>query len=131
MHTWGDIVFDKCNLFNLQLAETQAHGGRGLILFNRILSGQMINGACNFMDFTCMPPGTSVGMHSHAADQEEYYLILRGTGHLQRDGKEFRVQAGDLVRNPPGGCHALENIGSEELCMFVFELRVLGHSREH
>lgn len=119
-------MFDKCNLFELRLAETQAHGGHGLILFKRILSSEAISGACNFMDFTRMPPGTSVGRHSHPASQEEFYLILRGTGLLRRNDQEIRVQAGDLVRNEPGANHALDNIGPDELWMFVFELKVLG-----
>ena len=119
-------MFDKCNLFKLRLAETEAHGGRGLILFNRILSSEAISGACNFMDFTRMPPGTSVGRHSHSANQEEFYLILRGTGLLRRDDQEIRVQAGDLIRNAPGANHALDNIGPDELWMFVIELKVLG-----
>lgn len=118
-------MFDRCSLFELKLAETRAHGGQGLILFTRIVSEESINGACNFIDFTKMPPGTSIGEHSHARDQEEYYLIIKGVGLMNRDGQDFQVQAGDLIRNFPGGTHALKNIGEGELWIFVFELKVL------
>ena len=41
-------------------------------------------------------------------------------------GETFPVRAGDLVRNRPGGTHALENPGPGELRLFVFELGVRG-----
>lgn len=118
--------FVRCNLAELPLEDTRAHDGRGLIHFHRILTGEDVEGACNFIDCTVMPPGTSIGEHTHADSEEEYYLILDGEGVMRRDGETFPVRAGDLVRNRPGGTHALENPGPGELRLFVFELRVGG-----
>jgi len=122
--TTSGNAFRRCNLFELEQEKTVAHDGVGEILFKRIASAANISGACNFLDFTTMPPGSTIGKHTHQDSEEEYYLILRGRGRMQQDGEEFEVKAGDLIRNPPGGTHALQNIGGDILQMFVFEVRV-------
>jgi len=43
---------------------------------------------------------------------------------MWRQGETFAVRAGDLVRNPPGGEHGLENTGAAPLRLFVVELRI-------
>jgi len=116
--------FDRCNLYELSQEHTVAHNGVGEILFRRIATAASLAGACNFIDFTTMPPGTTIGLHRHSDDEEEFYLILAGRGKMHQDGDEFEVGPGDLIRNPPGGTHALANIGNEVLQMFVFEVRV-------
>ena len=116
--------FSRCNLFQLPLEPTNAHGGEGNIHFHRIATAANLSGSCNFIDFTSMPPGTTIGRHRHRANEEEFYLILNGTGTMQLGDEQFQVQAGDLIRNPPGGTHALQNTGDRELQMFVFEVKV-------
>ena len=116
--------FVRCNLFELQQTATVAHGGLGQVLFHRIATTETLDGACNFIDFTTMPPGTTIGRHAHQSDEEEFYLILKGTGTLQLGDEEIAVRPGDLVRNPPGGTHSLRNAGDEELQLFVFEVQV-------
>ena len=118
-------TFQRCNLFELEQEKAVAHDGLGEILFRRIATSADISGACNFLDFTTMPPGSSIGKHTHRDSEEEYYLILRGRGRMQQNGEEFEVKAGDLICNPPGGTHALQNIGGDILQMFVFEVQVL------
>jgi mannose-6-phosphate isomerase-like protein (cupin superfamily) len=119
-----DPLFDRSNLDRLKLTGIRAHGGEGLIRFARVVERTGLAGACNFIDLAELPPGTSVGSHTHAGSEEEFYLILTGTGEMTRNGEVFQVQAGDLIRNPPGGTHALRNTGSEALKIFVFELEV-------
>jgi len=116
--------FRRCNIFELQQEPTVAHNGVGEILFRRIATSANISSACNFIDFTTMPPGTTIGEHSHSDREEEYYLVLRGRGTMQQSGEEFEVGPGDLIRNPPGGTHSLQNTGNEDLQMFVFEVQV-------
>ena len=117
-------AFNRCNLYQLVQIPTIAHKGEGLIRFARILTGSDISGECNFMDFTTMPPGTTIGRHSHGAIEEEYYLILSGNGVMTLEDRSFDITAGDLIRNPPGGTHSLRNTGDCDLQLFVFELRV-------
>jgi mannose-6-phosphate isomerase-like protein (cupin superfamily) len=118
-------LFDHCNLYGLAQTQISAHGGEGFIRFTRILTRQEIAGACNFMDFTIMPPGSTIGSHTHSHAEEEYYLVLAGEGTMVVEGRSFPVKPGDLLRNPPGGAHALTNNGDRDLQLFVFELQVL------
>jgi mannose-6-phosphate isomerase-like protein (cupin superfamily) len=117
-------LFDRDNLDRVELAPIRAHGGEGLIRFARIVDRAGLAGGCNFIDLAELPPGTSVGSHTHASTEEEFYLVLSGAGEMTRNGEVFPVQPGDLIRNPPGGTHALRNTGSQPLKIFVFELAV-------
>jgi mannose-6-phosphate isomerase-like protein (cupin superfamily) len=115
---------DRWNLCDLDLAPTRAHQGEGEIGVVRVAHAEALSGACNFIDHVAMPPGTSIGRHRHAADEEEFYLVLGGEGRMWRDGEEFPVRAGDLIRNPPSAEHGLVNTGAGALRLFVFEVRV-------
>ena len=77
----------RLNLFQLPLNEVVAHEGQGKIRFARVASrhaaeesgaSRSLSGACNYIDYSVMPPGTMVGLHTHAENEEEFYLILRG-----------------------------------------------------
>ncbi len=118
--------FDRCNLGRLSLENIQAHDGDGLIRFVRVADRDALLGGCNFIDFAELPPGTSIGPHTHAGSEEEFYLVLEGAGRMVRNGEVFQVAAGDLIRNPPGGTHSLRNTGPGPLRIFVFELEVAG-----
>ena len=115
-------TFDRCNLNRLELADVCAHDGNGLIRFARVADGSTISSGCNFIDVAELPSGTSIGTHAHASTEEEFYLVLSGAGEMTRNSRTFPVEAGDLIRNPPGGTHSLRNTGLEPLRIFVFEL---------
>lgn len=116
--------FDRINLFGLELAPRRAHGGLGKIGFSRVLTRDDVASPLNFVDVAELPPGVSIGRHRHRDDEEEFYLILSSTGVMERNRERFRVRAGDLIRNPPGGEHSLVNDGGEAMRIFVFEARV-------
>jgi len=116
-------AFDRVNIHELALERVVAHGGAGTILFRRLAGAGELAGACNFIDLAIVPPGCSIGRHRHAPDEEEFYLVLAGSGWMWRDGREHRVSAGDLIRNPPGGAHGLNNDGEHDLRLFVFEVK--------
>ena len=120
----NDCCFDRLNLNDVLLSNVQAHHGDGLIRFARLCAEQQSQGACNFIDLAELPPGTSIGRHQHLSSEEEFNLILQGQGMMWRNGEEFTVQAGDLIRNPPSGEHSLRNTGSAPLRIFVFEVAV-------
>jgi len=119
------MEFVRCNLRELSLAPQCAHGGEGEIRFARIAQAAAFAGGCNFIDYAELPPGASIGRHRHDDDEEELYLVLEGSGAMWRDGEEFAVRTGDLVRNRPGGEHGLRNTGPGVLRLFVIELRAV------
>jgi mannose-6-phosphate isomerase-like protein (cupin superfamily) len=111
------------DLNRLDLDEVNAHGGEGKILFNRVLGADDFRGPWNFVDYAVLPPGASIGLHTHGAN-EELYLVLAGEGLMHVDGREFRVREGSLVLNRPGGTHGLSNDGEDSLKLLVVEVRV-------
>lgn len=114
--------FSRAGLYSLPLRFEPAHDGAGATGAVRVASGAQVQGCCHFIDFAELPPGASIGDHRHADDEEEYYLVLSGTGTMRLEDEYFPVHPGDLVRNPPGGLHGLRNTGAERIRLFVFEL---------
>lgn len=99
-----------------------AHEGRGEVLFKRVLTREQ-GSALDFVDMTLVPPGCSVGLHTHADAEEEHYFVFEGRGTMSLAGERIQVQAGDLIVNEPGGTHSLENPGPGPLRMIVWQAR--------
>jgi quercetin dioxygenase-like cupin family protein len=118
---------DVVSTSSVDLEDVVAHGGCGTIGFARLVSGE--GGGLNFVDLAIVPPGATIGRHTHAAEEEEFYLVLEGTARMTLDGRDVRVGPGDLVRNRPGGTHDLVNDGTEPVRIFVFEVAAPGTPR--
>jgi mannose-6-phosphate isomerase-like protein (cupin superfamily) len=97
-----------------------AHDGSGRIRTARVLD-EASRSAFRFIDLTEIPPGCSVGVHTHA-DDEEVYVIISGRGWMMLDGETFEVGSGDVIRNIPRGTHGLANAGNEPLTMVVLDV---------
>jgi mannose-6-phosphate isomerase-like protein (cupin superfamily) len=105
----------------LVLESVHAHDGLGRIGFRRVLGAEAFEGPWNFVDYAVLPPGASIGRHTHG-DDEELYLILDGQGTMHLDGREFPVRAGHVVLNRRGGTHGLVNDSDAPLRLFVVEV---------
>jgi mannose-6-phosphate isomerase-like protein (cupin superfamily) len=105
--------------FREQLFENVvAHDGKGRIRTARVAEFGQFQGF-NFIDLTELPPGTSIGRHTHSECDEEVYVIISGHGRMTADGEEFLVHPGDVIVNPAGGTHGLENTGDACLRIVV------------
>ena len=104
-----------------QLHAERAHDGDGELFTARAVErepGQLVT----FVDLTVVPPGVSVGRHTHGPDDEELYVVVEGTGVVELDGVTVLVGPGDVVVNPPGGTHALRATGDVPLRMVVVDV---------
>jgi mannose-6-phosphate isomerase-like protein (cupin superfamily) len=61
-----------------------------------------------------LPPGASIGKHNHE-NEAEYYLILSGSGLVDDDGKEVKVEKGAAVITKDGAFHSIANNGTVPL----------------
>jgi mannose-6-phosphate isomerase-like protein (cupin superfamily) len=104
-----------------RLAEVVAHGGEGRIGFLRVFDRHDFASPLHFVDYAVLPPGASIGRHTHGRD-EELYLVLAGTGTMHLDGREFRVGPGSVILNRAGGTHGLRNDSDQEIRLFVVEV---------
>ncbi|MFF2409959.1 cupin domain-containing protein [Streptomyces sp. NPDC058092] len=97
----------------------------GSLLAHRVYDRETAPAGVGFVDVVILPAGASIGVHRHG-DDEESYIILRGSGLMHLDDAEFRVDAGDVIPNRPHGTHGLVNDGDEDLHLLVFEISPLG-----
>ncbi len=98
----------------------QCHGGVGALDWTEVFNADASphRRVLKFIHDDILPPGSSVGEHTHAGD-EEYYYILEGEGEMTLDGVVHKVTAGDLTAVFPGGSHALKNTGSTDMRILV------------
>ena len=67
-----------------------AHEGKGQVK-NALLYGDAdFSTNLRFVIYTELPPGTSIGYHTHGND-EEVYVILEGLGTMTIDGEAHEV----------------------------------------
>jgi mannose-6-phosphate isomerase-like protein (cupin superfamily) len=67
-----------------------------------------------------IPPGESGNSHSHAAEQETWY-VLSGTGKLNIGSEEIKLQPDMIAVAPAGVEHQIINTGSKPLkALFIF-----------
>lgn len=105
LHRFADAAFKReC-----------AHGGIDTIAFARVLG----SAAINWVDLVRIPPGHSIGCHTHGHEDEEVYIVIDGKGILTIEDRQIEVGAGDVAHNPPGGTHGLHNHGERELRLVV------------
>ena len=89
-------------------------GGKGELYWHHFLSTEDAEGAGRLFALSILPPGSSIGVHTHNGDMEVYY-ILRGKALCTDNGKEVCLDAGDVIITPNGESHSIENIGEEDL----------------
>lgn len=63
------------------------------------------------MSTVALPPGASVGVHTHE-EEAEIYRIIAGTGMYNDNGKEVEVRPGDVTMCPSGEQHGIRNTGN-------------------
>jgi len=99
---------------------SECHDGIGILRHSQLLGEKDSACALRFINYTILPPGTSIGNHKHSDDQE-IYLILEGEGEMYLDGVTYPVKTGSVIVNKPFGTHGLVNNGQRDLKVFVFE----------
>jgi len=108
------------NFLDKKPVEEACHGGEGKIKIVNIFDKEL-SAPLSFVHYTVLPPGTSIGLHTHENNQE-LYIILEGCGVTELDGEKRQVKKGDVLLNKPFGAHSLFNLSdSEELKILVLE----------
>lgn len=96
------------------------HDGVGVLKNITLFSKEDFQSPLRFLNYTILPPGTTIGVHPHGND-EEIYIILEGNGQMTLDGDSFPVQAGSVILNRPFGEHGLDNTSDTVMKILVFE----------
>ncbi|MEM9921202.1 MAG: cupin domain-containing protein [Bacteroidota bacterium] len=108
---FDDIVFEQ----------GIAHDGKLPIQFKRVAEKNPDN-AFHFLDYVIVPPKADIGIHTHAKDNQEIYIIIEGKAEMTVEGKTIQVCKGHTIVNQIGGTHSLVNTGMEDLKLIVIEI---------
>jgi mannose-6-phosphate isomerase-like protein (cupin superfamily) len=84
------------------------HGGEGPILFRRIFEESDFKSAIDFIDYTVIPPASTIGRHEHNGN-EEVYFVVSGSPLMRVKGETLRLHAGSFSVVRSGEWHELVN----------------------
>jgi uncharacterized cupin superfamily protein len=115
---------NKRNFLQSQLeALEHCHEGVGTLRHQTLFGNTDFESKLRFFNYTILPPGSSIGYHTHGND-EEVYVILEGSGVMTVDNEIERVAAGDVIVNRCFGSHGLVNDSDKDLRILVFEAEI-------
>ena len=90
-------------------------GGRGHVFVCHVLPKEELRGHGSMYARVVLPPGSSVGWHTHEHDTEPYYILRGEADFIDNDGSVTRVTAGDVCTILPGQSHSIENNSDSEV----------------
>lgn len=102
------------------VTRTNEHGGEREIHFRRLWSALDFNSPVDFVDFTVIPPGSTIGWHSHQGNEEMYFIAL-GTPLVRVEDDLRRLSRGDIALVRSGESHELINDTSSDVEILVFQ----------
>lgn len=79
----------------------------------------------HYVHRTTLPVGGAVGEHPHQGN-EQFYLVLEGTGEVTLCGKVFPVKPWSLALIRSGGSHGIRNTGQTPLTYLCVETGLTG-----
>lgn len=99
------------------------HDGKGTLKHKTIFNEDDFSSAIEFLNYTILPPDTTIGIHTHGND-EELYIVLKGSGTMHVDGMDREVKPGDIILNRPFGTHGLANKSRSEIQLLVIGVKI-------
>ncbi|MDR3161748.1 MAG: cupin domain-containing protein [Spirochaetaceae bacterium] len=94
--------------------EPNLKGGRETTRIVNILESGEMYGTGRLFGISIIPPGGSIGQHTHRGDFETYY-ILKGRARVNDNGLWHDLGPGDMTQCRDGDFHAIENAGDTDL----------------
>ncbi len=106
---------DNNLITNLSEPLTDAGGNGRKFEFRRRRLGESIGLQKLGCSVYVVPPGKcAFPYHAHSLT-EEMVIVLEGSGTLRHDGREYPIEAGDVISAPVGEAHQIVNISGEDL----------------
>ncbi|GHV85932.1 hypothetical protein AGMMS50230_15400 [Spirochaetia bacterium] len=102
------------NELNVETRE-KVRGGTGSAAFRHFVEGKgAVQKNTSMLAEITLPPGASIGPHSHTEDTE-FYIIMEGTGTVNDNGTDKPVIKGDVMVTGSGAAHSIVNTGTTPL----------------
>lgn len=88
------------------------NGGEGTVF------AKVIPGETGSVMFAVIPPGCSIGAHTHEQDMD-FNFIVTGTGTALCDGAEEPLASGTCHFCPRGSRHSIRNTGDTDMHIYI------------
>ena len=108
-----------------ELAKVQMdklRGGEGHVIRQAIFSEEETLGKTMLCAIQTVPPGSSIGVHSHDPDAEIFH-VLSGTIRVIDNGVEKDLVAGDSNFSGKGSSHGVVNVSNEDAVMLCIVIK--------
>lgn len=93
----------------------------GIEIPGKVFIGEPLKCSGTEVSFQIVPPSAGGDfLHTHT-ENEELYVVIKGSGEFQVDGSVFPIAEGGLVRVAPAGKRAWRNTGMEPIVMMVIQ----------
>jgi mannose-6-phosphate isomerase-like protein (cupin superfamily) len=89
-------------------------GGKGTVKIEHWFKPENFEAKVRLCSRMTIPPGASIGNHTHATE-DEIYLVLLGSGRILENGEWTAIRTGDAILTGKGDSHGVENDGTEPL----------------
>lgn len=99
------------------------HGGNNKIFFRRLWTASDFASPIDFVDFTIIPPNSTIGLHSHIGSEEAYF-IASGSPIVRVADDVRRLSRGDVSVVHSGQSHELINDTACDVEILVFQVQV-------
>ena len=109
------------------VTRTREHGGENDIHFRRLWSAGDFHAPIDFVDYTIIPPKSTIGYHAHIGN-EEAYVVMAGTPIVRVQNDARRLARGDIAVVHSGESHELINDSDADVEILVFQVRLPGES---
>ena len=86
-------------------------GGEGTVELAYAATPDMLPPGLRLHARITLPPGASIGEHTHERETELFY-VLRGEGEMLEGGEWKTLSPGDAASTGGGASHALRNTGA-------------------
>ena len=101
-----------------------AQGGRGEVTFYDWLLPEEAPGHGRVFSKLVLPPGSSIGYHTHEGEFEAYYVVS-GEATVDDNGTKKVLHPGDMNLCRSGDGHGTENNGTEDLVLMALIMNCL------
>lgn len=94
-------------------------GGSGSVSITHLWKQEeMSSPFCRMAAVITLPPGSSIGFHTHE-NEEEIFYVISGTAALDDNGTLKTLNTGDTSLTGNGAGHSLANAGSCDLVVMA------------
>jgi mannose-6-phosphate isomerase-like protein (cupin superfamily) len=90
-------------------------------IFGKLFLKDITESTGTEISFNLLPPHTEVPYFHRHADNEETYIILKGTGDFQIDDNCFPISEGSVIRVAPAPSRGMRNSLDEPMIYMVIQ----------